>query len=91
MNKKYKLTRLNDGLVNWGKHVKWIVYKLTGNSIYDEPDVGRGCLIFDRPYSAHWQTTLVQSFTIEPDGTILFTTENSNYKLELVEPCKKRS
>lgn len=83
MEKQYKLTRLSDGLINFGRNVSWIAYKPDGNSVYDEPDVGRGCLIFDSMFS-HWQTTIVKSFSIEPDGTILFTTQNSNYKLERI-------
>lgn len=82
--KKYKLTRLNDGLINFGEEVKWIDYKLDGdNLIYTKPAVNRGCLVYESRFS-YWQTTLVQSFSIEPDGTILFTTQNSNYKLERI-------
>lgn len=78
---KYKLTRLNDGLVKYGTNVVWIVYKLDGNSKYKNPAKGRGLVIY-RGMANYWQTTLVQSYTKEKDGTILFTTENSNYKLE---------
>lgn len=81
--KQYKLTRLNDGLIKFGKMVKWVVYKPDGNSIYDEIEEGRGCVLY---YSMleYWQTTLVKSFSIEPDGTILFITQNSLYKLEKI-------
>lgn len=82
--KQYRLTRLNDDLIKFGEKVVWIAYKPDGNSIYDEPDVGRGCLIFNSLFDS-WQTTLVKSFFIEPDGTILFTTQNSDYKLEHYE------
>lgn len=80
---EYKLTRLNDGLVNFGNNVKWVVYKPDGNSIYDEPDEGRGCVIYQSPLE-YWQTTLIKAFTYI-DDILFFTTENSHYKLEKYE------
>ena len=78
---KYKLIRLNDGLVKYGTNIVWINYKLTGNAKYKNIAKGRGLVIY-RGMADYWQTTKVQSYTKQDDGTILFTTENSNYKLE---------
>lgn len=77
----YRLTRLNDGLVKEGTNIVWINYKLTGNAKYKNIAKGRGLVIY-RGMGDYWQTTRVQSYTKQDDGTILFTTENSNYKLE---------
>jgi hypothetical protein len=83
----YRLTRLNDGLVKEGTEVVWIKYKLTGNSLYKTIAKGRGLVIY-RSMGDHWQTTLVQSYKKLEDGTIMFTTENSNYKLEKIKKEK---
>jgi len=80
---KYRLTRLNDGLVKEGTQIVWINYKLTGNSKYKHPAKGRGLVIY-RSMGDYWQTTRVQSFTRIKGGTVMFTTENSNYKLEKI-------
>lgn len=77
----YRLTRLNDGLVKEGTNIVWINYKLTGNVKYKNIGKGRGLVIY-RGMADYWQTTRVQSYTKQEDGTILFTTENSDYKLE---------
>jgi hypothetical protein len=79
----YRLTRLNDGLVKEGTQLAWINYKLDGNSIYKRPAKGRGLVIY-RSMGSYWQTTLVQSFKTIKGGTVMFTTENSNYKLEKI-------
>jgi hypothetical protein len=79
----YRLTRLNDGLVKEGTQLAWINYKLDGNSIYKHPAKGRGLVIY-RSMGSYWQTTLVQSFKRIKGGTVMFTTENSNYKLEKI-------
>ena len=79
----YRLTRLNDNLVKEGTQIVWINYKLTGNSKYKRPAKGRGLVIY-RGMADYWQTTRVQSFTRVKGGTVLFTTENSNYKLEKI-------
>ena len=78
---KYRLTRLNDGLVKEGMQVVWINYKLDGNSLYNRPAKGRGLVIY-RSMGSYWQTTRVQSFKRLKGGIIMFTTENSDYKLE---------
>jgi len=80
---KYRLTRLNDNLVKEGTQIVWINYKLTGNSKYKQPAKGRGLVIF-RSMADYWQTTTVKSFKKLEDGTIMFTTENSDYKLEKI-------
>lgn len=80
-NRKYKLTRLNDDLIRHGNIISWIEYNSEGNIIHKEPGIDRG-LVISMGMSSWWQTTKVKSFSIEEDGTILFTTENSNYKLE---------
>jgi hypothetical protein len=80
---KYRLTRLNDGLIKEGTQIVWINYKLTGNAKYKNPAKGRGLVIY-RGMADYWQTTRVQSFKKLKDGTIMFTTENSNYKLEKI-------
>ena len=80
---KYRLTRLNDGLVKEGTQIVWINYKLTGNAKYKTPAKGRGLVIY-RGMADYWQTTRVQSFKKLEDGTIMFTTENSDYKLEKI-------
>lgn len=79
----YRLTRLNDNLVKEGTQIVWINYKLTGNSKYKHPAKGRGLVIY-RSMTNYWQTTRVQSFKKLEDGTIMFTTENSDYKLEKI-------
>jgi len=81
---KYRLTRLNDGLVKEGTQIVWINYKLTGNAKYKRPAKGRGLVIY-RGMADYWQTTRVQSFTRVKGGTVIFTTENSNYKLETIK------
>ena len=81
---KYRLTRLNDNLVKEGTQIVWINYKLTGNSKYKRPAKGRGLVIY-RSMANYWQTTRVQSFKKLEDGTIIFTTENSNYILETIK------
>ena len=80
---KYKLTRLNDGLVKHGNIISWIEYNTPkdGNVVHKKPAIGRG-LVISMGMSSWWQTTSLTSFSIEEDGTILFTTLNSNYKLE---------
>lgn len=78
---KYRLTRLNDGLVKEGMQVVWINYKLDGNSLHSRPAKGRGLVIY-RSMGSYWQTTRVQSFKRLKGGIIMFTTENSDYKLE---------
>ena len=80
---KYRLTRLNDNLVKEGTQIVWINYKLTGNAKYKTPAKGRGLVIYRR-MADYWQTTRVQSFKKLEDGTIMFTTENSDYKLEKI-------
>jgi hypothetical protein len=80
---KYRLTRLNDGLIKEGTNIAWINYKLTGNSIYNRPAKGRGLVIY-RSMGSYWQTTRVQSFKRIKGGIIMFTTENSDYKLEKI-------
>lgn len=80
-NTKYRLTRLNDGLIKEGTNIVWINYKLTGNAKYKNIAKGRGLVIY-RGIADYWQTTRVQSYKKLEDGTILFTTENSDYKLE---------
>jgi len=77
----YRLTRLNDGLVKEGTNIVWINYKLDGNAKYKNIAKGRGLVIY-RGMGDYWQTTRVKSYTKQEDGTILFTTENSDYKLE---------
>lgn len=84
---KYRLTRLNDGLVKEGTQIAWINYKLTGNSIYKHPAKGRGLIIY-RSMGTYWQTTRVQSFKKLKDGITMFTTENSDYKLEKLKEEK---
>lgn len=79
----YRLTRLNDNLVKEGTNIAWINYKLTGNSIYKHPAKGRGFIIY-RSMGSYWQTTTVQSFKRLKGGVIMFTTENSDYKLEKI-------
>jgi hypothetical protein len=83
MSTKYKLTRLNDGLIKEGTQIVWINYKLTGNAKYKTIAKGRGLVIY-RGMGDYWQTTRVQSYKKLEDGTVMFTTENSNYKLEKI-------
>ncbi|MEI6186941.1 MAG: hypothetical protein WCP46_00365 [Alphaproteobacteria bacterium] len=80
----FKLTRLNDGLINFGDRVKWIEYKEDGNLIYDTPEIGRGCILYYSPFK-YWQTTIIKSFSLENNDVTMFTTQNSNYKLEQYE------
>ena len=78
---KYRLTRLNDGLVKEGTNIVWINYKLTGNTKHKNPAKGRGLVIY-RGMCDYWQTTTLKSYSKQDDGIILFTTQNSDYKLE---------
>lgn len=80
----FKLTRLNDGLINFRDRVKWIEYKEDGNLIYDTPEIGRGCILYYSPFE-YWQTTIIESFSLENNDVTMFTTQNSNYKLEQYE------
>ena len=73
----FKLTRLNDGLINFRDRVKWIEYKEDGNLIYDTPEIGRGCILYYSPFE-YCQTTIIESFSLENNDVTLFTTHNSN-------------
>jgi hypothetical protein len=83
----YRLTRLNDGLVKEGTEVVWIKYKLGGNSLNKTIAKDRGLVIY-RSMGEYWQTTTVKSYKKLEDGTIMFTTQNSDYKLEKIKKEK---
>ena len=83
----YKLIRERDNLTKVGKAIKYIEWNEEGrvSNSYDEPAIGRS-LILDPQYVVYtWLTTEITSFTNE-DGVLKFTTKNSNYILEIIEP-----
>jgi hypothetical protein len=83
----YKLTRERDNLTKVGKAIKYIEWNEQGrvSNSYDEPAIGRS-LILDPQYVVYtWLTTEITSFTNE-DGVLKFSTKNSNYIMETIEP-----
>ena len=83
----YKLTREKDDRVIGGSVVKFVEWDEVGrvSNSYDEPAIGRS-LILDPQYVVYtWLTTEITSFTNE-DGVLKFSTKNSNYILETINP-----
>lgn len=80
---KYRLTRLNDGLVKQGNIVQYVVWKEdgVGDDMIDEPKIGTS-LILDPRFSYTWLTTTITQIIEQTDDILRFQTENSTYLLE---------
>jgi len=80
---KYKLTRLNDGLVKQGDKVQFVVWKedKTAEKMIDEPKLGTS-LMLDPRFNYAWLTTTITQIIEQTDNTLKFQTENSTYLLE---------
>jgi hypothetical protein len=81
-DKKFKLVRSGDGLTNYGDSLMWISWNKSGGfkAKHDEPVIGAS-LVLDFMYGTYrWMTTPVVSFE-ETKECLIFTTENSEYKL----------
>ena len=83
----YKLTRLDDGLINQSEDVMWIEWNEQGrfDSKHDEPAIGRSLMMSPfNPIFYTWQTTQIVAFKPTESG-VEFVTKNSNYVLEHIE------
>jgi len=80
---KYKLTRLDDGLVKQGNIIKYVIWKedRSAEKMIDEPQTGTS-LILDPRFSYTWLTTVITSILEQTENTLKFQTENSTYLLE---------
>ena len=80
---KYRLTRLNDGLIKQGNKVQYIIWKedRSAENMIDEPSVGLS-LILDPRLSYTWLTTVITEILEQTDSLLKFQTENSTYLLE---------
>ncbi len=95
---KIKLYRLNDGLELTGVRVDWIEWNEYGTvkAKHEKPDIGLSCLI-DGHYGLlyTWLTTEIIGFqyadcTDHPGYICVFTTKNSEYKLEYYGNIEKQ-
>lgn len=84
-----RLTRKRDGKELYGGDVKWIEWTGEGKfkELHEEPAIGRSCILDPNrgPYFT-WMTTAVTDFEISEDGSVTFTTKNSEYLLEKISP-----
>jgi hypothetical protein len=82
MEHKYKLVRTKDNLTKYGNKLTWVGWNGDGTfkERYDEPTVGAS-LVLDFFFGNYtWMTTSIVSFS-EQDDCLIFTTQNSEYKL----------
>lgn len=85
MNKiKYRLTRLNDGIVIEAKSVAFVSRGKDGSfSILKTPEQGSTCSMYNS-MERLIRTSIITDFNIIDEDNIEFTTLNSKYKLEKV-------
>ena len=82
---RYRLTRLNDGLVKEAKNVAFVKRERDGSfSVLRSPEKGSTCSLYNS-MERLWRTSKVIDFDIVDDDTTTFTTENSKYKLEKIK------
>jgi hypothetical protein len=84
---KYKLERIDDGLVKTGNNVIWIEWTEEGKFMKKHSEIGiRRSLVLD--FAGHdytWMTTTVKQIDDISENLITFKTENSSYKLTTYE------
>jgi len=82
-NAKYKLVRERDGLTHYGREMGWIEWGEDSRfkEKYDEPAVGRSCILDPHRISFTWLTTTVTEIVEEREDYIKFNTHNSVYEL----------
>jgi hypothetical protein len=80
---KYRLTRLNDGLVKQGDKVQYVIWKedRSAEDMIDTPKIGTS-LMLDPRFSYTWLTTAITKIVEQTDELLKFQTENSTYLLE---------
>ena len=82
-NAKYKLVRERDGLTHYGREMGWIEWGEDSRfkEKYDEPAVGRSCILDPHRISFTWLTTSITEIVEEREDYIKFNTRNSVYEL----------
>lgn len=81
----YKAVRKRDGLTMIREKYANIEYSPVGNIIHKwPPKKGCGALIYNS-ISDGWQTTLITEVEKINDDSYIFKTENSEYKIEIIE------
>ena len=82
-NAKYKLVRERDGLTHYGREMGWIEWGEDSRfkEKYDEPAIGRSCILDPHRISFTWLTTSVTEIVEEREDYIKFNTRNSVYEL----------
>jgi hypothetical protein len=84
IKKKYRLTRLNDGLVKEARNFCFVSRDRDGAyNILKMPSVDSFCNMYNS-MERIWRTTNVTDFNIIDEDNIEFTTINSKYKLEKI-------
>jgi len=80
---KYKLKRIDDGLVKEANKVIYIEWNdnSTFKSKHDEPAIGRSIMLDSNNFNYTWLTTPIVEILEEKDKYIKFRTENSIYEL----------
>jgi hypothetical protein len=84
---KYTLTRLGDGLVKKGNKLNWVEWDKDGRfkESHKEIDINRSLVLDWGGFNFSWQTTEVVNIKENTSKLILFSTTNSDYKLEINE------
>jgi len=80
---KYKLKRIDDGLVKEANKVIYIEWNDNGTfkSKHDEAAIGRSLMLDSNNFNYTWLTTQIVEILEEKDKYIKFKTENSTYEL----------
>jgi hypothetical protein len=80
---KYKLERINDGLIKTGNSVTWIEWTEEGTFLekYNEIGIGRSLVLNFIVHDYTWMTTTVKQIDSISENLITFQTQNSSYKL----------
>ena len=82
-NAKYKLVRERDGLTHYGREMGWIEWGEDSRfkEKYDEPAIGRSCILDPHRISFTWLTTSITEIVEQKEDYIKFNTRNSVYEL----------
>lgn len=79
---QYYLTRLDDNLINTGYELYCIYLTEDGETRTSDIDtIVLGGSLYLAEFSRWWQTTVIQTIVFQ-EKSIIFTTQNSTYKLE---------
>ena len=82
----WKLTREDDDSEHIGRTVHWIEWEEGRyKAHYDEPAIGRSCILDIHPWAFTWQTTEVTEILEHTDEKCKFRTKNSIYVLEKID------